>query len=160
MILYTLGTASYPFDRAVQWLQELLVREIIVEPVLLQHGVTSVEKLQHPLVTSVVGLPQTEMQSAVHDASLVISHAGQGSTRMLADQGARFILIPRLGCYGEHVDDHQLLFAQAVAKLGVLYCTDLEQLAMQVMQPPPPFQGGLFKAPALVSHLIAKYNRT
>lgn len=83
MIIYTLGTIFFPFDRAVSWLQELLEKEIIVEPVLLQHGATS-PKLSHPLLTSVVSLPRDQMHQSVKQASLVISHAGQGSTRMLS----------------------------------------------------------------------------
>ncbi len=160
MILFTLGTAVYPFDRAINWLQELLKREIIVEPVLLQHGVTSVTKLSHPLLKSVVGLSRDEMYLAVRDASMVISHAGQGSTRTLADMGVSFVLLPRLKCYREHVDDHQLLFARAVEKVGVRHCTEFNQLVTSVIDPPPPFQGKLFEASLLVDHLISKYSRT
>jgi UDP-N-acetylglucosamine transferase subunit ALG13 len=160
MILFTLGTAVYPFDRAINWLQELLRREIIVEPVILQHGVTSVASLSHPLVKSVVGLSRDEMHLAVKDASIVISHAGQGSTRTLADMGVPFVLLPRLKRYREHVDDHQLLFARAVEKLGVRHCTELNQLMASIIEPPPPFQGKLFQASLLVDHLIAKYSRS
>lgn len=160
MILYTLGTTGYPFDRAIKWLQELLKKEIIVESVLLQHGVTSVANLSHPLLTSVVGLNRNEMHEAVKNASLVISHAGQGSTRMLADMGARFVLLPRLKCYGEHVDDHQLLFARTVEKLGVRYCTELNQLIGSIVNPPFSFQGKLLEDRFLVEHLIAQYNES
>ncbi len=160
MILVTLGTTDYPFDRAINWLQELFNREIIAEPVLLQHGVTSVANFSHPKVTTVVGLSRNEMHQAVKNASLVISHAGQGSTRTLADTGVRFVLLPRLKCYQEHVDDHQLLFARAVEKFGIRYCTELPQLIASVMQPPPPFQGKLFESSLLVDHLIAKYSKS
>lgn len=126
MIVYTLGTIFFPFDRAVDWLQELLEQEIIVEAVLLQHGATSAAKLNHPLLTSVPSLTRSEMYEAVKQSSLVISHAGQGSTRMLAEMGACFVLLPRLKRYGEHVDDHQLLFARTVEKYGVLHCKELD----------------------------------
>jgi UDP-N-acetylglucosamine transferase subunit ALG13 len=158
MIVYTLGTIFFPFDRAVNWLQILLEKEIIVEPVLLQHGATSTTKLKHPLLTSVPSLSRNEMYADVKRASLVISHAGQGSTRMLAEMGACFVLLPRLKRYGEHVDDHQLLFARAVEKYGVRYCTELTQLINYVKDRPSPFQGELFKAPSLVEHLIARYS--
>ena len=158
MIVYTLGTIFFPFDRAVDWLQILLEKEIIVEPVLFQHGTTSTTRLNHPLLTSVPSLSRNEMYTSVNRASLVISHAGQGSTRMLAEMGACFVLLPRLKRYGEHVDDHQLLFARAVERFGIRYCTELEQLIEYVNQPPSPFQGELFKAPSLVEHLIARYS--
>lgn len=157
MIVYTFGTIFFPFDRAVNWLQILLEREIIVEPVLLQHGATSVAKLNHPLLTSVPSLSNHEMHTAVRRASLVISHAGQGSTRMLAEMGVCFVLLPRLKRYGEHVDDHQLLFARAVEKFGVRYCTELDRLIEYVKERPSPLQGGLFKAPSLTEYLISHY---
>ena len=158
MIVYTFGTIFFPFDRAVNWLQELLEQQIIIEPVLLQHGATSAAKLSHPLLTSVVSLTSTEMQQSVRQASLVISHAGQGSARMLADMGACFILLPRLKRYGEHIDDHQLLFARTVEKYGVNYCTEFEQLIKHVRQRPLPFQGRLLNGPLLTEHLITRYS--
>jgi UDP-N-acetylglucosamine transferase subunit ALG13 len=158
MIVYTLGTIIFPFDRAINWLQILLEEEVIVEPVLLQHGSTSAAKLSHPLLTSVASLTNNEMYEAVKQASLVISHAGQGSTRMLAEMGACFVLLPRLKRYKEHVDDHQLLFARAVEKYGVHYCTELDQLLYYVKCRPYSFQGELFKAPLLAEHLIARYS--
>jgi UDP-N-acetylglucosamine transferase subunit ALG13 len=157
MIVYTLGTIFFPFDRAVNWLQVLLETEIIVEPVLLQHGATSAARLSHPLLTSVPSLTSHEMYTAVRRASLVISHAGQGSTRMLAEMGACFVLLPRLKRYGEHVDDHQLLFARAVEKFGIIYCTEIDDLIGYVKERPSPFQGELFKAPSLTDYLIVRY---
>lgn len=157
MIVYTLGTIFFPFDRAVSWLQELLERGIIVEPVLLQHGATSAANLSHPLVTSVASLTVEEMYDAVSQASLVISHAGQGSTRMLMKMGACFVVLPRLKRYGEHVDDHQLLFARAVEKFGIHYCTEFDQLIEYVKQRPTSLDGEIFKAPLLTEHLIARY---
>jgi UDP-N-acetylglucosamine transferase subunit ALG13 len=158
MIVYTLGTIFFPFERSVNWLQQLLEKEIIVESVLLQHGATSAGKLSHPLLTSVPLLTRDEMHEAVKQASLVISHAGQGSTRMLAEMGACFVLLPRLKRYGEHVDDHQLFFARTVEKFGVHYCTEFEQLIDYVKQRPAPFRGELLKAPSLTEHLITRYS--
>lgn len=149
MIVFTLGTIIFPFDRAVNWLDLLLKKEIIVEPVLFQHGATSVARLSHPLLTSVASLNPTEMQESIEQASLVIAHAGQGSTRMLATMGASFVLLPRLKCHGEHIDDHQLLFAQAVETFGINYCTEFGSLVNYIKHPPLPSKGKLFNAPSL-----------
>ena len=159
MIVYTLGTIFFPFDRATNWLQELLDKEIIVEPVLLQHGSTSAAKLSHPLLTSVASLTRKEMHESVKEASIIISHAGQGSTRMLADMETCFVLLPRLKRYGEHVDDHQLLFARTVEKFGIHYCTEFDQLLNHVKERPSPFQGKLLNAPSLAEYLITRYSR-
>jgi UDP-N-acetylglucosamine transferase subunit ALG13 len=157
MILITIGTIVYPFDRSITWLQTLIEQKIINEPVLLQHGDTSIEGLDQTLVHATPWLNRDEMNGAVREASLVISHAGQGSTRMLADMGARFVLLPRLKCYGEHVDDHQLYFARSVENLGVPHCTELPQLKAYILNPPPPLSGKLFDAPLLVDHLTQQY---
>lgn len=157
MIVYTLGTIFFPFDRAISWLGELLEKEIIIEPVLLQYGATSATKLSHPLLTSVPSLSRDDMHEAISQASLVISHAGQGSTRLLTNMGACFVLLPRLKRYGEHVDDHQLLFARTVQKFGVRYCTELSQLFNYVKYRPSSLQVELFNAPSLTEHLIVHY---
>lgn len=149
MIVFTLGTIIFPFDRAVTWLDLLLEKEIIIEPVLFQHGATSVTRLQHPLLTSVTSLTKAEMQECIKKASLVITHGGQGSTRMLAKMGVSFVLLPRLKRHNEHIDDHQLLFAQAVEQFGINYCTEFTSLVDYIQNPPLPFQGDLFDAPSL-----------
>ena len=157
MIVFTLGTIIYPFDRTVDWLDRLLEGEIITEPVLFQHGATEVARLHHPLLTTVVSLSKTEMQQSIQQSSLVISHAGQGSTRMLAKMGASFVLLPRLKCFGEHVDDHQLLFAQAVEQFGISYCTEFSRLVNYIKHPPLPFEGELLDAPSLAEYLREFY---
>jgi UDP-N-acetylglucosamine transferase subunit ALG13 len=157
MIIVTLGTIDFPFHRAVLWLRGLVENKIINEPVLLQHGMTPVENFNHGLVTNLVSLSRPEMYELTKQASLVISHAGQGSTRMLAEMNTRFVLIPRLKRYGEHIDDHQLLFARQVEQFGIKYCTEFNQLIKYIKQRPSPYYGELYKAPLLVEYLINHY---
>lgn len=157
MIFVTLGTQFFPLDRATEWLKKLLDHQIIREPVIYQHGITSVASLQHPLLTTVSSLSLEEMKNTIQQASLVISHAGQGSTRLLARLGSCFILLPRLKKYGEHVDNHQLDFTLAVANLGIHYCTEFEDLVGFIQTPPPPFEGDFLPGPPLVDYLLTKY---
>ncbi|NJL84320.1 MAG: glucosyl transferase [Chloroflexaceae bacterium] len=159
MIVVTFGTSPFPFHRAVTWLDRLLSSGIIAEPVILQHGSTPVSGLRHPLVSSYLSIPLGEMGDRLRRASLVISHAGQGSTRLLASLGVPFVLLPRLKRYREHIDDHQLLFAQAVSRLGVLYCTEYDELARYLCDRPAPMTKQLFEAPLLADHLLACYPR-
>jgi UDP-N-acetylglucosamine transferase subunit ALG13 len=159
MIVCTYGTIIFPFDRATNWLLDLLEAEIINEPVLLQHGASAPPTVAHPLLECVPSLTKEEMIRAVSKASLVITHAGQGSTRMLAELNASFVLLPRLKQYKEHIDDHQLLFARSISRFGIEYCTQFEQLAAVVRNPPAPFGGKLFDEPLLVEHLIGQYGK-
>jgi UDP-N-acetylglucosamine transferase subunit ALG13 len=160
MITVTLGTIPYSFERAIAWLNTLLDRKIINEPVFVQHGITDASPIAtHPLVTAQPILESAELIALVNRSRLVISHAGQGSTRMLAAQRASFVLVPRLSRYKEHVDDHQLLFAQNVQHFGVRYCLQLEEVENAILQPPPRFQGQLFDGPKLPDYLKALYSQ-
>ncbi|MBW4673767.1 MAG: glycosyl transferase [Desmonostoc geniculatum HA4340-LM1] len=158
MILMTLGTVSFPFDRAVLWLKVLIDRGVISEPVFLQYGYSDVSALQgYPQVTLAPTVSLDELTKLVESSRLVISHAGQGSTRMLAAQGAHFVLLPRLKRYSEHVDDHQLLFAEAVATLGIKSFVSLDELEKAVLEPPPYFQKKIFNTPKLTDYLLVQY---
>lgn len=156
MITMTLGTASFQFNRAISWLSILLEHGIISEPVFVQYGISDVSPLiKYPLVTAQSVLESKPLLELFDASRLIISHAGQGSTRLLAARGERFVLLPRLKSYAEHVDDHQLWFVQAVQQLGVHYCLSLEELKQAILQPPPRFQKQLFNEPKLANHLLA-----
>ncbi len=158
MITVTLGTIPFSFDRAVDWLKSLLDSGVISESVFVQHGITDVSALaKYPFVKTTPILETTLLMKQVEESRLIISHAGQGLTRGLADRGARFILLPRLARYKEHIDDHQLLFARSVEKLGIPYCTSLDNLEQAVKCPPPSFQGQIFDQPKLAEHLMQIY---
>ncbi len=158
MITLTLGTIPYSFERAIDWLNVLLYSNTITEPVFVQYGTTDVSSIAaHPLVVteSVVGL--TELVAQVKQSRLVISHAGQGSTSMLAAQGASFVLLPRLARYKEHIDDHQLVFAKSVRQYGIRYCVSKAEVEQAILCPPPPFQGQLFNGSKLSDYLRDRY---
>ncbi|MBW4643614.1 MAG: glycosyl transferase [Goleter apudmare HA4340-LM2] len=158
MILITLGTISFPFDRAILWIKILLDRQAIVEPVFIQYGSSDISLLgAHPLVTAESMITSERLIKLVDSSRLVISHAGQGSTRLLASRGVPFVLLPRLKRYGEHVDDHQLWFAEAVAKYGIKNFVSLDELAQAILQPPPHFKGQLFGNPKLTDYLLRQY---
>jgi UDP-N-acetylglucosamine transferase subunit ALG13 len=158
MILMTLGTIPFPFDRAVLWLRILLNSGVISEPVFLQYGNSKICVVEgHPLVTLEPTVTSERLSKLVDESRLVISHAGQGSTRMLAAKGAQFVLLPRLKFLGEHIDDHQLLFAQSVTKYGVRFSVSLDGLEKLILDPPPSFQGQLFGDPKLADYLLNQY---
>lgn len=158
MITVTLGTINYPFERAVNWLKLLLDQEVITEPVFIQHGSTDIQSVcDHKLVTTVSLLPSDELAEKFAASRLVISHAGQGSTRKLAARDQSFVIIPRLAQNGEHVDDHQLLFSEGVKQLGVTVCMTIKDLETALDKPPAPLQKDLFSGLKLSDFLANKY---
>jgi UDP-N-acetylglucosamine transferase subunit ALG13 len=158
MIVVTLGTIPYPFNRAIQWIKALLDEGIIQESIFIQYGVSDVQCLeQYPQVTLEPLVDAKRFFSFVDTASLVISHGGQGSTRSLAARGARFVLLPRLKYHGEHIDDHQLHFSRNIALSGIAYCATLQELKQSVLHPPLPCKYPLFTEPKLANHLQKLY---
>ncbi len=158
MLTVTLGTIPFQFNRSIAWLKMLLDREIITEPVFLQYGTTEIAAIaQHPLITALPVVQSDYLQRQIDQSRLVISHAGQGSTRMLVQRGASFVIVPRLAKYKEHIDNHQLLFAQGMAELGISCCGSLEELAQAVLSPPAPCNPDIFEGPKLVEHLMQRY---
>lgn len=158
MIVVTLGTIPYPFNRAIRWINTLLEEGIINESVFIQYGVSNVQCLErHPQVTLEPLVEAKRFFGFVDTARLVISHGGQGSARTLAARGARFVLLPRLKYYGEHIDDHQLHFSQNIAHSGVQYCATLQELKQVILHPPLPCKQPLFTEPKLAEHLLKTY---
>lgn len=161
MITVTLGTIPYPFNRAIDWLSFLLEEEIITEPVFLQHGVTDIKAVvDNKLVTAAPLLSASVLAEKIQSSRLVISHAGQGSTRKLAAKDISFVVLPRLAQYGEHIDDHQLMFAQGVEKLGVRVCRTFDDLKAAINQPPTSLEKDLFAGQKLGDFLANKYPKS
>lgn len=154
MILVTLGTIPFQFNRPLIWIDILIQRSIITEPVFVQYGHSDPLILaDYPIVTLKPMIANTELISLAQKSNLVISHAGQGSTRMLAEMGVPFVLLPRLKVYKEHIDDHQLWFAKDVEQFNIHYCSTLESLEQTILNPPSPIKQKLFDNPKLSHHL-------
>lgn len=156
MILITLGTIPYSFDRLIDWMAISLDEGLICEPVFVQHGITNVTAIiNNPLVTTSSLLSLDEISKVIANSRLVISHAGQGTTRKLAKTNKPFIIVPRESKYREHIDNHQLCFAQNMSdKFGICCCTSLTDLQKFILNPPRPINKELFHQTKLADHLL------
>jgi UDP-N-acetylglucosamine transferase subunit ALG13 len=54
----------------------------------------------------------------INQARLIISHCGEGSILQLEETTKPYILVPRSSRFKEHVDDHQVELAIALAQGG------------------------------------------
>jgi UDP-N-acetylglucosamine--N-acetylmuramyl-(pentapeptide) pyrophosphoryl-undecaprenol N-acetylglucosamine transferase len=113
---------GFGFRRAV----EQLVR-IIPEgtEVLWQTGDTDTSGLG---IESHVSLPTHELLSAVAECDAVITHAGIGSIMSALQTGKRPIVIPRRAQFREHVDDHQTLIADELAKRDLVVRAEADKV--------------------------------
>jgi UDP-N-acetylglucosamine transferase subunit ALG13 len=131
MILVTVGTEQYAFDRLMSWVSLLLRSRLIQEEVVVQYG--TCQKLPEN-VTAHKTVQSDLFAEMVRDARLVISHCGEGSLLMLEEVGTPYILVPRSVRFSEHVDDHQVELAIALESVGVKIAWSPGELARFVLQ--------------------------
>jgi UDP-N-acetylglucosamine transferase subunit ALG13 len=139
VILVTLGTLHFPFDRLLRALDSLPADEELVVQC----------RVPGPLpahARSVTDLPFDELAETMRAARVVVCHAGVGSVLTALANGKRPVTVPRLARFGEAVDDHQLAFARRLAEAGLVTLVEepAGELARAVAAPaaaPPPDLG-------------------
>ena len=107
-----LGTHHQSFGRLLGVVDGAVGAGLLPEPMFVQAGVTPLGHLP-----GTATLPQGEMRERIAAADVVICHAGAGVIATALRARRRPLVLPRLGRFDEHVDDHQ---QQLAAKLGEL----------------------------------------
>ena len=113
MILVAVGASEFPFDRLLRAVDKLPTREKLV----VQHGVSEVRPAHAQCIPF---MPQEALAQLVREARVVVTHAGVGSILLSLTNGKRPCVVPRLGRFGETVDDHQLDSARRFAQAGLV----------------------------------------
>jgi UDP-N-acetylglucosamine transferase subunit ALG13 len=116
MILVTVGTEQFPFNRLMQWIDLLIQENLIEEDVIVQYGTCT----YLPSGTTVYRmLKEDAFRDLIQKARVVIAHCGEGTVLLLDELQRPFILVPRSVRFQEHVDDHQVELALALTQMGV-----------------------------------------
>lgn len=113
MIFVTVGTHEQPFNRLIKKVDELVASGDIKEKVVVQTGF-STYKPKHCEAHKMMSFD--EMQQALKDARIVITHGGPSSFIEALQFGKVPIVFPRQEKYHEHVNDHQVEFTKLIAK--------------------------------------------
>lgn len=127
MIFVTVGTHEQQFDRLVAYVDDLKKNGVITENVVMQTGYCTYE----PAYCEWQKLyPYDEMCRLVNEARIVITHGGPSSFVMPLQVGKVPVVVPRQVRFGEHVNDHQLEFARAVAQRqgNIIVVEEIEKL--------------------------------
>lgn len=127
MIFVTVGTHEQPFNRLVEYMDNLKRDGIITEDVIMQTGYSTYE----PKYCQWQKLyPYQEMVKLVEQARIVVTHGGPSSFIMPLQIGKTPIVVPRRREFNEHVNDHQVAFSKAVAeRMGtILVAKNMEDL--------------------------------
>lgn len=119
MILVTVGTEKFPFDRLMRWVDALIRQGFLLEDqeeIIVQYGCC---KFLPTGVKVYSILPEVRFRQLVKQARLVIAHCGEGTINLLGGTSTPYILVPRSCQLKEHIDDHQVELAIALENTAV-----------------------------------------
>jgi len=121
MIFVILGTQKFQMNRLLRHIDDLLSAGAITAPVVAQIGHSDYEPVNFEFHRF---LNKEEFDKNIAQADLIITHGGVSSVITALKLRKPVVVYPRLGKYGEHVDDHQCEIARAFAKKGYVLCCD------------------------------------
>ena len=128
MIFVTVGTHEQPFNRLIKKVDDLVANGDIKEKVIIQTGF-STYNANHCEAHKMMSFD--EMQQALKDARIVITHGGPSSFIEALQFGKVPIVVPRRQEYNEHVNDHQVDFTKLIEKRmnNIIPVYDIDQLS-------------------------------
>ncbi len=132
MILVTVGTEKFQFDRLMVWISILVKQDWMQEKVVVQYGNCMFVPRG---IEAYKLLPASEFQELAMSANLLIGHCGEGTLLLAEKISAPYILVPRIAALKEHVDNHQLELANKLVDTGVPIAFSLEGLLELVRNP-------------------------
>ncbi|MFC4058765.1 glycosyltransferase [Planomonospora corallina] len=126
LVLVTAGTDHHPFHRLGDWVGRWLADRGGTVRCVVQHGASRAVRGAecHEM------LPHGELRSLMEEAAAVVCQGGPGGITEARSAGRLPIVVPRTARLGEHVDDHQLRFAEVMAAGGrIALAGSAEELA-------------------------------
>ena len=130
MIFITLGSQKFQFDRLLRAMDDLAAGADIHHDIFAQTGASTYIPKNFP---SQPYLDTDAFKETMRRADIVITHGGTGAIINAVKLSKKVIVVPRLACYGEHVDDHQLQIMRTFADLNlVLPCENTDALAQKI----------------------------
>jgi UDP-N-acetylglucosamine transferase subunit ALG13 len=109
----SVGNALQPFTRLLDAVSRIAPQ--LPQPVIVQSGHTP---LVERTFRSVPFIGMDEFSRNIREADLLILHAGAGSVIHAVEAGKVPVIMPRRFAFGEHVNDHQVELARALAEVG------------------------------------------
>ncbi|WP_406068314.1 glycosyltransferase [Micromonospora sp. NBC_01638] len=125
-IVVAVGThETFGFPRLLDRLVDVLPPEA---EVFWQIGSTRIARMPSGARRQV---PFAEMQQAMREADVVVTHAGVGSALAAMRAGRRAIYVPRRRRHGEHVDDHQVEMARELNRRGLVLAREADAITAE-----------------------------
>jgi UDP-N-acetylglucosamine transferase subunit ALG13 len=132
MIFVTVGTHEQPFDRLIKKIDDLKKDGLIADDIIIQTGFSTY--IPKYCVWQKLYSYET-MKQYVSSARIVITHGGPSSFIMPLQLGKAPIVVPRQKSFGEHVNNHQVNFCEAVqSRYGnIILVEDIEKLQEAIL---------------------------
>lgn len=111
MIFVTVGTHEQQFNRLIKKIDDLIENKCINEEVIIQSGF-STYVAKNCRCEKVI--PYKDMINNIKKARIVITHGGPATFIMPLQVCKIPVVVPRQKQFGEHVNNHQLDFAELV----------------------------------------------
>jgi len=113
MIFISVGTEKFPFDRLIRIIDYAVRDGLINSKVFAQIGTST-------YIPKVIKyrrfLEFPDILNYIYKSEIIVIHAGVGTILNCLYWGKIPIVFPRLSTYKEHVDNHQLEFAEILEK--------------------------------------------
>jgi UDP-N-acetylglucosamine transferase subunit ALG13 len=120
-VIVAVGTDHHPFDRMINWIDSWCAANPGTT-VLVQRGTSKGTEV----CPSVELLPHPELCERFARAVAVVSHGGPSTVMDARMAGRMPIVMARDPQYGEHVDDHQMRFAEHLKRHELAAVVDQE----------------------------------
>lgn len=133
MILVTVGSQKFQFNRLLEAVDNLIEKGVIQEDVFAQTGYCTYVPKHYPFRQF---FNTVDFNELLGKADIMVTHAGTGVIIKAVKLGKRVIAVPRKKEFGEHVDDHQQQIVDVFTESGLIYgckdCSELETALREV----------------------------
>ena len=130
MILVTVGSQKFQFNRLLKKIDELIDKKVITDKVFAQIGVSDYKPRNYEYTDFTT---QDEFNKLLDESNMVITHAGTGVIVNAVKKEKKVIAVPRLEKHGEHVDDHQIQLIKQFEELNFIEpCYELDDLESKI----------------------------
>ena len=143
MILITLGTQKFQFNRILKEIDYLVEIGLIKDEVFAQTGGSDYKPKHYEYKNF---LDKDEMRKLQNEADIIITHGGTGSIIEAISLHKKVIVIPRLVKYGEHVDDHQKEITSEFSKHGYVIAVEDEKGILDAIKQAKTFEFKEYKS--------------
>jgi UDP-N-acetylglucosamine transferase subunit ALG13 len=154
LLLVAVGTDHHPFARLLDWVGHWSAAHPSWQ-VAVQHGATPAPGYGRTFAYC----GHEELLGLIAAADVVVTHGGPATITQARAAGHVPVVVPRQPALGEHVDDHQVLFARRLGAAGVVHLAESEAAlaAAGSGQDVPP---GVLKVGLVVEQLVAGRRRS